>query len=166
MTAPRRDTTSTFASAIPIDERSTERGLATTFFARPADTPHDVDGFLVERDGPDGDETAVPVPAGTLAHVFARFGRPFDPDAAPGMAATRRDGRAHDPSSLAWDVDGVRLRLVPIRHLDAFDVVARDWVVFDDGRHPPLALLAVTLTRALRHVTAALGRAAAGPPAT
>jgi hypothetical protein len=89
------------------------------------------------------------LPEGALERVMARYGAPIE----EGTKLTEVDALA-----LA---DGTRLRHV--RHLARFDVIAKDWLVYEGPpgeRAEPLCALAHTVAAALGH----LARAAAGMP--
>jgi cob(I)alamin adenosyltransferase len=88
------------------------------------------------------------LPGGTLAHVMARYGAPIE----DGAKLTDVD---------ALDLGGgARLRYV--RHLARFDVIAKDWLVYEADGAEPLCALANTVAGALAHLT----RAAASTPDT
>ena len=84
------------------------------------------------------------LPQGALRAVLARFGAPFDFDA-----------RISEVASLSLP-DGEILRHV--RHLAGYDVIARDYVVYESPDHETSCALAATVSAALLH----LGRAAEG----
>jgi hypothetical protein len=81
------------------------------------------------------------LPHGALRAVLARFGAPFDADA-----------RISAIASLDLP-NGAVLRHV--RHLAGYDVIARDYIVYDEPLAVPLCALAATVAAALLH----LGRA-------
>ena len=99
--------------------------------------------FLRQRDGAleivDGTD-AIPLPAGALAAVMSRYGAPFDPDATVSVV-----------EALALD-EGATLRHV--RHLAGYDVIARDYLVYDAAGADPLCALSTTVARALQHLAA------------
>ena len=84
------------------------------------------------------------LPQGVLPAVLARFGAPFDTDA-----------RIVAVASLVLP-DGEVLRHV--RHLAGYDVIARDYIVYESPKSETLCALAATVSAALLH----LGRAAQG----
>jgi hypothetical protein len=87
------------------------------------------------------DDGAWPLPQGALRAVLARFGAPFDGDA-----------RISTIASLAL-ANGTVLRHV--RHLAGYDVIARDYIVYEEPPQAALCALAATVAAALLH----LGRA-------
>jgi len=87
------------------------------------------------------DDDAWPLPHGALYAVLARFGVPFDEDARSSLIATLR---------LA---EGESLR--HLRHLAGYDVIARDYLVYEHPNGEALCALAATVAAALLH----LGRA-------
>ena len=87
------------------------------------------------------DDGAWPLPQGALRAVLARFGAPFDGDA-----------RISTIASLDL-ADGTVLRHV--RHLAGYDVIARDYIVYEEPPNGALCALAATVAAALLH----LGRA-------
>jgi hypothetical protein len=106
---------------------------------------------LVVLDGEivlEGEDGAFVLPGGTLARVMARYGAPVE-----------------DGAKLA-DVDALDLgggaRLRYVRHLARFDVIAKDWLVYEADGAEPLCALANTVAGALAHLT----RAAASTPDT
>lgn len=90
---------------------------------------------IVSSDG------AWPLPQGALRAVLTRFGAPFDSDA-----------RISTIASLDL-ADGTVLRHV--RHLAGYDVIARDYIVYEEPQSEALCALAATVAAALLH----LGRA-------
>ena len=93
---------------------------------------------LVEPDG------ARPLPDGAVAATFARFGGELSDDlAVPGDGALDLGGGA---------------RLVPLRHLARYDVIARDYLVLTTDAGAPRVALAVTIAGALRHLARAAER--------
>jgi hypothetical protein len=89
------------------------------------------------------DEGAFPLPDGALEAVMTRYGAPLE-TAEPLIAV--------DVLDLG---DGRGLRHV--RHLARYDVIARDYLVYEGRGREPLCALATTVAGALAH----LGRAAA-----
>ena len=93
-----------------------------------------------------GDD-AVVLPARALEAVMARYGAPFDPEAAIAVEGTLALG------------DGRALRHV--RHLAGYDVIARDYLVYEAPGVDPLCAMATTVARGLEHLAdVAHGRAA------
>ena len=89
-----------------------------------------------------GDATFV-LPAEALPAVMSRFGAPFDAEASIGVVATLELGAEQ--------------RLRHVRHLAGYDVIARDYLVYERPGQPTLCALSTPVTAALLH----LGRAAA-----
>jgi hypothetical protein len=85
------------------------------------------------------------LPQGALHAVLARFGAPFAAEAQISSVAT-----LHLP-------DGESLRHV--RHLAGYDVIGRDYLVYERPNDESLCALAATVAAALLH----LGRAAQSP---
>jgi hypothetical protein len=90
-----------------------------------------------------------PLPDGALDAVMARYGKPLEPgEALAGVAALDLGaGRA----------------LRHVRHLARYDVIARDYLVYDRPDGEALCALATTVAGALEHLArAASTRAIAG----
>jgi hypothetical protein len=85
-----------------------------------------------------GDSDAVPLPAKALEAVMARYGDPFDPDAQIAVVGMLMLGA------------GRTLRHV--RHLAGYDVIARDYLVYDAPEAAPLCALSTTVARGLEHL--------------
>lgn len=99
-----------------------------------------VEDGVVHIDAAEGH--AFPLPAGALRAVMNRYGRPLDPRERFATVAT-----------IDLGAEGV---LRHIRHLAKWDVIGRDWLVYElDGREP-LCAMATTVAGALLY----LGRAA------
>jgi hypothetical protein len=81
---------------------------------------------------------AVALPDGALAAVMARYGVAFDPEAHISVVETLAVG------------DGRVLRHV--RHLAGYDVIGRDYLVYEAAGAEPLCALATTAARALEHL--------------
>lgn len=84
-----------------------------------------------------------PLPSEALCAVMRRFGAPIDPSAVKSEVAR-----------LELPDDG---RIRHVRHLAGYDVIARDYLVYEPSEGEPLCALAATVAAALTH----LGRAAA-----
>lgn len=84
-----------------------------------------------------------PLPDAALQRVMARYGAPLENE----IALTDVD---------AMDVGG-GARLRHVRHLARFDVIAKDWLVYEASGREPICALANTVAAALGH----LARAAA-----
>jgi hypothetical protein len=93
-------------------------------------------------------EEAFPLPEGALDAIMKRYGAPLDP--AAGVTSIG-----------ALDL-GCGRQLRCVRHLARYDVIARDYLVYETAHGEPLCALATTVTGALAY----LGRAvrAAGAP--
>lgn len=89
------------------------------------------DGGLAIRQG----GATLPLPDGALDAVMKRYGAELDPSAKVKHVDT------------LWIGDK---SILHVRHLDVFDVIARDWVVYD-GK----AALATTVAAALAHLARA-----------
>jgi hypothetical protein len=91
-----------------------------------------------------GDEGAWPLPAGALAAVMKRYGAPFD-------AGAR--SQLHGALELG---PGESLRHV--RHLAGYDVVARDYLVYEAPGVEATCVMATSVAGALRHLALAAAR--------
>jgi hypothetical protein len=91
-----------------------------------------------------GDDEALPLPPGALAAVMARYGAPFDTDAGSRVQGTLELG------------PGESLRHV--RHLAGYDVVARDYLVYEAPGLEPTCVMATNVAGALRHLALAAAR--------
>jgi hypothetical protein len=78
------------------------------------------------------------LPSRALQAVMARYGAPFDSEAAISVQATLPLG------------DGRTLRHV--RHLAGYDVIARDYLVYESPGAEPLCALAAIVARGLEHL--------------
>lgn len=91
-------------------------------------------------------EDAVALPPRALEAVMARYGAAFDPEAVISVEGTLPLGQ------------GRTLRHV--RHLAGYDVIARDYLVYDALGAEPLCAMAATVARGLEHLAdVARGRA-------
>ncbi|MEI9937966.1 MAG: hypothetical protein WDO69_12175 [Pseudomonadota bacterium] len=111
-----------------IHEFSSASGVLSSVYLRPADGEFEI----VSDDG------AWVLPQGALYAVMARFGAPFDEDARSRLIATLQ---------LA---EGESLRHV--RHLAGYDVIARDYLVYEHPNGEALCALAATVAAALLHL--------------
>ena len=85
------------------------------------------------------------LPEGALPAVMARFGAPLDPNERLASVAV-------------FDLGG-GARLSHVRHLSRFDVIARDYLVYETPGLEPRCALATTVAGALAHLaTAALAK--------
>lgn len=84
------------------------------------------------------------IPDGAIAAIMKRYGAPFD------EAAKFRE------------VDVLELgpgeRLRHIRHLDFYDVIARDYLVYEAPGHEPTCAMATRVAGALEHLARAASR--------
>lgn len=91
------------------------------------------------------EETFV-LPAGAIAAVMKRYGVPLDPDAK----------KTHEVAALDL---GTGERVRHVRHLDFYDVIGRDYLVYEAPGSDPVCAMATRVAAALEH----LARAAAAP---
>jgi hypothetical protein len=84
-----------------------------------------------------------PLPDGVLDPVMRRYGAPLEPDAVVTEVATLELGGA--------------TRLRHVRHLARYDVIAKDWLVYERPGEEPLCALAVTVAGALAHLARVSG---------
>jgi hypothetical protein len=90
------------------------------------------------------DDGTFALPEGALDAVMARFGAPLEPTSQLIPVAT-------------FDLEpGYTLRHV--RHLARYDVIARDYLVYEAAGREPLCALATTVAGALDHVGRAVAR--------
>jgi hypothetical protein len=94
-------------------------------------------------------DDVVALPARALEAVMARYGAPFDAEAAIAGQGTLALG------------DGRTLRHV--RHLAGYDVIARDYLVYEAPGAEALCAMAATVARGLEHL-ADVARGRAEPP--
>ena len=87
---------------------------------------------IVSEDG------AWPLPQGALRAILARFGAPFDPAARISTIAT-------------LDLPGGEA-LRHVRHLAGYDVIARDYIVYDAPPDEVRCALSATVAAALLHL--------------
>lgn len=102
--------------------------------------------LLVVQDGALGvasDAGVFALPDGALAAVMARFGKPLERSERVALVG-------------ALDLGGGRV-LRHVRHLARYDVIARDYLVYEVAGEEPVCALATTVAGALEH----LGRAVA-----
>lgn len=81
-----------------------------------------------------------PLPPGALAAVMRRYGKPLEEPVA----------RREDSIALG---DGATL--ARFRHLATYDVIAKDWLLYEAPNAEPLAELATSVTAALSHLARA-----------
>lgn len=119
-------------AVLKIHETTRSDGSLGEIFLR-----HDVDaGLAIVIEG----ETLA-LPEGALDAVMAKFGAPLEPGQK--LAEVARLGLG----------DGVALRHV--RHLAVFDVIARDWLLYERPGEEPLCAMATTVAGALEHLARA-----------
>ena len=90
------------------------------------------------------DDGAWPLPQGALHAVLARFGAPFDTEA--------------KYSTVAELTLGPDESLRHVRHLAGYDVIARDYLVYEHPNGETLCALAATVAAALLHLGQARAR--------
>jgi len=103
--------------------------------------------FLAVEDGTlaiASEDGTFPLPDGAIDAVMARFGKPLEPSE-----------RLVHVGALEL---GAGRALRHVRHLALYDVIARDYLVYEARDREPMCALATTVAGALDH----LGRAAAG----
>jgi len=116
---------------LKIHEVSSATGGLSALFLR-------AEGGALELVGDDGPAA---LPPGALEAVMRRYGAPFDPEAAISLVASLPLGQ------------GRALRHV--RHLAGYDVIARDYLVYDTPGGEPLCALSATVAVALAHLARA-----------
>ncbi len=84
------------------------------------------------------DDGVWPLPQGALHAILARFGAPFDAEARIAVIA-----------SLALPGGEV---LRHVRHLAGYDVIARDYIVYEAPPNEALCALSATVAAALLHL--------------
>jgi hypothetical protein len=117
---------------LKIHEATTARGALSSVFLAFSEG-----GLAIVND--DG---TFALPEGALGAVMARFGAPFDPASSVAVVATLDLEKGHV--------------IRHVRHLAAYDVIARDYIVYDAPGAESLCALATTVAGALDH----LGRVA------
>ncbi len=92
----------------------------------------------------DDDREASALPEGALEAVMRRYGAPLEDGAKTTTVAAidLRDGRS----------------LRHVRHLARFDVIARDYLVYEAPDREPLCAMATTVAGALDHLARSLQR--------
>ena len=117
-----------------IHEFSSAEGKLSSVYLRSA-------GQLLEVVSEDG---VWRLPQGALRAVLARFGAPFDSDARVSAIAS-------------LELSGGEV-LRHVRHLAGYDVIARDYIVYEAPESEALCALAATVAAALLHVGRAEAR--------
>ena len=84
------------------------------------------------------DDGAWPLPQGALHAILARFGAPFDAEARISVIAS-------------LDLPGGEV-LRHVRHLAGYDVIARDYIVYEAPPNEALCALSATVAAALLHL--------------
>lgn len=84
---------------------------------------------------------ALPLPPGALEAVMKRYGAPLDENENVAVIDT-----------LELDVGVLR----HVRHLARWDVIARDWLVYDVPEREPVAAMATHVAAALGHLARAV----------
>jgi hypothetical protein len=95
-------------------------------------------------------EGAFALPGDALPAVMSRFGAPFDTEAEIAVIASLELG------------DGSLLRHV--RHLAGYDVIARDYLVYEAEGREALCVIATTIAGALAHLARVALRARSTAP--
>lgn len=110
-------------------------------------------GVFLQADGHDlvlvDEEGEFALPTGALRAVMKRFGAPLE-----------RSEHVVDVGALALG-DGASLRHV--RHLARYDVIAKDFLVYETSEDEPLCVLATTAAGALAHLAKAFSGSREGP---
>ncbi|HVY29135.1 MAG TPA: hypothetical protein VHB79_21400 [Polyangiaceae bacterium] len=91
-----------------------------------------------------GEDGELPLPPGSLQAVMLRYGAPFDEQAQSQRCAELELARG--------------ARLVHVRHLAGYDVVAKDYLVYSEPELTPVCVMATNVAGALRHLALALRR--------
>jgi len=124
-------------TALKIHETTAADGsLSETFLVKSADTL----AVVV------GEEPARELPDGAIEAVMKRYGSDLD----------NRE-RLVDVGALDLDEAGHRIRHV--RHLGFYDVIARDYLVYEAPDAAPVFAMAITVAGALAHLSKAGGAA-------
>lgn len=89
------------------------------------------------------DEGRLALPAGALGAVMRRFGAPLEEREALALVGELALGDEH---------------LRHVRHRARYDVIARDYIVYEAPGRPPQCALATTVAGALEHLARAAGR--------
>ena len=84
------------------------------------------------------DEGELALPDGALVAVMKRYGAPFDAE-----ASSQRQAELLLPGDA---------KLVHVRHLAGYDVVARDYLVLEQAGQEPLCAMATGVAAALRYL--------------
>lgn len=124
----------TAARTLKIHETTTASGALSDVLLRFAD------GVLAIA----SEDGTFALPDGALDAAMARFGAPLDEGArlTPVGALDMGDGRA----------------IRHVRHLDRYDVIARDYLVYEAPGRDPVCALATTVAGALDHLAQAARR--------
>ncbi len=122
-------------SELKIDETSTASGELASVFLR-------IDDGVVSLVDERG---AFALPSNAVDAVMRRYGMPFD------ESDSQRITRV-----ASLDLGNATLHHV--RHLARFDVIARDWLVYERPEHEAMCVLACDVARALAHLARAAVR--------
>lgn len=102
----------------------------------------ELSGMYLARAGAElklvGEDGELELPRGALRAVMLRYGAPFDAEL-----------RSESQGSLEL-ADGASLRHV--RHLADYDVIARDYLVYEEPGLEPWCVMATNVAAALRHL--------------
>ncbi len=115
---------------LKIDETRTPTGELSSVFLRIDDDALS----LVDERG------SFALPSGALEVVMRRYGAPFD------------DSDSRRLTRIASLVLGHGHALHHVRHLAPFDVIARDWLVYEHPDRERVCVLACDAARALTHL--------------
>ncbi|AKV00630.1 hypothetical protein AKJ09_07293 [Labilithrix luteola] len=125
-------------------------GLKIHEFTKPSG---ELGGVFLRSDGANvvlvDDEGELALPSGAVAAVMQRFGGPLE-----------ASERVVDVGALTLD-DGASLRHV--RHLARYDVIAKDFLVYETSDAEALCALATTVAGALAHLGRAFKRSRGEP---
>jgi hypothetical protein len=100
--------------------------------------------LLIEASADGSHDRVDPLPDGALEAVMSRFGNALDPAVRISRVA-------------ALELGNERL-LRHVRHLARFDVIARDYLVYESPGSEPICALATTVAAALGHLARASRR--------
>jgi hypothetical protein len=88
-----------------------------------------------------GSGEAFPIPGDALETVMRRYGAPFDPDASVTRVASLGLGGGR--------------HLHHLRHLAGYDVIARDYLLYERPEAEPLCAMSTTVAGALEYLARA-----------
>lgn len=133
---------------LKIDEVTQPNGALCPVFLAVAPRRPETGGGLEIVEG----DQALPVPPGALDAVMRRYGGPLD----PAERVTRVARIELEEGRALWHV----------RHLSGYDVVARDYLLYETPDEEPRCALAVTVAGALRHLARAALRSSPADAST